>query len=419
MRDHELVERGAGGHQDRRRRIRAPPGPTCLLPQRGDRARVAGQHGDVEVPDVDAELQRVGRHHAERLARAQPPLDGAAPVRQVAAAIAAHDPGVAGGAIGHTLLDRRQQDFRRQPALREDDRRHLGPEQADGELGRLAEVGRPDPQLGIDDGRVVAHEGLVAGRRPALGDLLDRLAGDATGQLAGVGDGRRGHDELGRRSVVRTDALEPAQDVGEVRAEDAAIGVQLVDDDVAQVLEQRRPLRVVGQDPRVEHVGVRQHQVGPGPHRAAGVLRRVAVVGEHAHLGHRLRQRLQLRELVLGQRLGREQIEDAGFRTLDERLQDRQVVAERLARRRRRDHHDVAAGLDQLPHARLVAEQLLDAARAQGLGDARVERRGKRRQHGGARGEVTGGGDAAPGRGGDQQIVQDLAEHRGDCIMKA
>ena len=220
-------------------------------------------------------------------------------------------------------------------------------------------------------------------------------------------------------AVVRADALQPAQDIGQVRPEHAAIGVQLVDDDVAKVLEQRRPLRVVGQDPRVEHVGIGQHQVGPGPDRAAGVLRRVAVVGEHAHLGHRLRQRLQLCELVLGQRLGREQVEDAGLRTLDERLQRRQVVAERLARRRRRDHHDVAAGLDQLPHAGLVAEQLLDAARAQCLGDARIERGGERRQHGRARGKVTGGGDATPGRGGDQQIVQDLAEHRGDCIMKA
>ena len=51
----------------------AAPGAARLLPQRGDRARIAGQHGDVEVTDVDAELERVGRHDAEHLARRAAP----------------------------------------------------------------------------------------------------------------------------------------------------------------------------------------------------------------------------------------------------------------------------------------------------------------------------------------------------------
>ena len=88
-----------------------------------------------------------------------------------------------------------------------------------------------------------------------------------------------------------------------MRAEDAAVRVQLVDHDVAEVLEERRPLRVMRQDPRVQHVGIRQHEIRARPHRAARVLRRVAVVGEHPHLGQLPGELLQLGELVLGQRL--------------------------------------------------------------------------------------------------------------------
>ena len=99
---------------------------------------------------------------------------------------------------------------------------------------------------------------------------------------------------------------EPAQaanDVGQMAAEHPAVGVQLVDDDVAEVLEEHGPLRVVRQDAGVEHVGVGQHEVGAGSYRAPRVLWRVPVVGEHAEIGQRLGQLLQLGQLILGQRL--------------------------------------------------------------------------------------------------------------------
>ena len=161
VRDHELIERRAGGHQDRGRRLRAAPRPAGLLPERGDRARIAGQHarrpGARCRPRARARWSRPRR--APRPTRSSRSTVRRA-VRQVAAAIAAHDAGVAGGAIGHALLDGRQQHLGRQPALGEDDRRDLGAQQADGELGRLAEVRRTDAQLGIDDRRVVAQERL-------------------------------------------------------------------------------------------------------------------------------------------------------------------------------------------------------------------------------------------------------------------
>ena len=68
-------------------------------------------------------------------------------------------------------------------------------------------------------------------------------------------------------------------------AVDAAIIMQLVDDDVAQVLEALRPLGVMRQDAAVQHVGIGQHDVGALADRLAGILRRVAVVGERPDVG--------------------------------------------------------------------------------------------------------------------------------------
>ena len=79
--------------------------------------------------------------------------------------------------------------------------------------------------------------------------------------------------------------------------------------------------------------------------------------------GERLAHRLQLGELILRERLGRKQIQRAARRVLQDRVQDRRVVAERLARRRRRDDDDVAAGERVLDRLGLMRVELLDAAR--------------------------------------------------------
>ena len=287
MRGEELVHGRAAGDQHRRRGPAAPPRPARLLPQRGDGAGEAREHGHVEVADVDAELERAGGHHAEHVARAQPLLDFAAAKREVAAPIAADDAGVARPVL-HQPLDGGQQHLGGQPALGEHDGGDLLPEEAAGELGRLPQIRRADAELRIHHRRVVADEDLVARGRAVFRQLGHRLAGEASGKLAGIGDGGGGHDELRRGAVVAADPLEAPEHVGEVAAEHAAVRVQLVDHDVAEVLEEVHPLGVVGQDPRVEHVRIGEDEVGPGAHRAPRVLRRVPVVREHAEVGQAL-----------------------------------------------------------------------------------------------------------------------------------
>ena len=133
-----------------------------------------------------------------------------------------------------------------------------------------------------------------------------------------------------------TDASKPAEHVRQMAAEDAAIGMELVDDDVPEVLEQLRPSRMVRQDARMNHVRVREHHVRPSANRPTRILRRIAVVREDAdtRLARALedrRQLVQLGELVLGERLGGKQVHRSGRRISEDGIQDRHVVAERLA----------------------------------------------------------------------------------------
>ena len=94
----ELIDRRAARDEHGRRSRRAPAGAAGALPGRGDRAGIAGHHRDVERADVDAELERVGGNDGAHLTLAQPALDFAAAIRQVAATIAAdrHRPRPAG-----------------------------------------------------------------------------------------------------------------------------------------------------------------------------------------------------------------------------------------------------------------------------------------------------------------------------------
>ena len=126
-------------------------------------------------------------------------------------------------------------------------------------------------------------------------------------------------------------------------AVDAAIVVQLINDEVAQILEAFRPPGVVRQNPAVQHVGIGQHDIGALANRLARVLRRVAVVGEGADVGaHGIDGGLELVKLILGQRLGRKQVHGSRIRIPQQPVQHRQVVAKRLAARGRSDNHDIS-----------------------------------------------------------------------------
>ncbi len=94
----------------------------------------------------------------------------------------------------------------------------------------------------------------------------------------------------------------------------------------------------------MEHVGVGHDDVGPGPDGLARVLGGVPVVGESSDVGTEgLHCGVELGELVLGQGLRREEVEGSGVRVLEDSVEDRKVVAQRLSRSRRGHHHRAAS----------------------------------------------------------------------------
>jgi hypothetical protein len=104
---------------------------------------------------------------------------------------------------------------------------------------------------------------------------------------------------------------------------------------------------------------------------------------------------VQLGELILRERLGREKVQRAAGRIPQDRAQDGRVVAERLARCGRRRDDDVAAMEGMIDGHRLVRIQLLDSALRQHLPQPRLDRFRKRRVLGGPGGETPHGRNPA------------------------
>ena len=160
----------------------------------------------------------------------------------------------------------------------------------------------------------------------------------------------------GLGAVEAGDPAQPAQHVGDVGAEHAAVGVRLVDDHPAEAGEEVAPALVVGQDADVEHVGVGEDQVRAAADRRAVLARGVAVVDRVA----------KLRQAELGRAFapgpgrapwsGRGRARGAvGSR--DEPVEHRQVEGQRLARRG-------AAGDDHVARARRLERLEPGASRA-------------------------------------------------------
>ena len=106
----------------------------------------------------------------------------------------------------------------------------------------------------------------------------------------------------------------------------------------------------------LQHVRVGDHDLACLADDGPDGRRRVAVVDgrREVHAGQ-AGQLAELRELVLAERLGGEEVQRPCRGVLRDGLQDGQVVAERLARRRGRHDGHVLAGAQRLQGLRLVA----------------------------------------------------------------
>ena len=344
----------------------APTGSAPLLPQRGHGSGEADRDHAIEQADVDPELERVRRGDAQQLAFEQPPLDLAPLLGRVARAIG-RERGVVAQAIGSETVDQ----LRGAAALGEAERAQAARDQVGHQLRGLAERAGAQAELLVGERWVPERHGALGSRRGVAADHRCLGPDQACAQLTGVGDRRRGEQELRFRSVDPGKPPQPPQDVRHVRAEDAAIDMCLVHDHVGEVREHVSPAVMVRQHAHVKHVRVRQDQVGPLAHLPAALRGRIAVVDRRAELWQpEGRERPQL---ILGQRLRRVEVERPLLRLPRERIQHGQVERKGLAARRARGDDQVLASLRRLPGRRLVGVERVDPLCSQSLSHAWVQ----------------------------------------------
>ena len=167
------------------RRAATPPGPPPSGSPAARRGRPAARSRrscpgspparDVERADVDAQLERVGGDHAAHGPLAQPLLDLAPPLRQVAAAVAAdrrpprparRRSAPSGSVVRISVASRL---WRRRSSAGAVFRNSSATARAS------RDVRPPDAELPVHHRRVDEHEVLLAARRAALGHQLERL----------------------------------------------------------------------------------------------------------------------------------------------------------------------------------------------------------------------------------------------------
>ena len=276
------------------------------MPGGGNRAGVAGKNRRIEAADIHTQLQGIRRHHTQNLSLPQTPLDFAPLAGKVTSPVGANGIVLCGAAC-KIFLQVFGQNFRPQPRVGEDDGLQSSPQKDLRQPAGFVQVGAANSELRVDDRRIVEKEMLFARRRSVLIHQDNFAFEDLAGQLRGIGDGRRRADKLKSGAVEGGNASQPPEDVAQVAAEYATVGMELVDDHVAKILKKLRPFRMVRQYAGVKHVRVGDDQVSPRTNGFAGVLRGIAVVGEGANVGlQRIPQAVDFRQLILREGLGGE-----------------------------------------------------------------------------------------------------------------
>ena len=248
-----------------------------------------------------------------------------------------------------------------------------GGDEARHELGGLDVRRRARAGRGVEQRPLPQREAAFALRGAVVVDEAHRRAEHRRRELGRVPDGGAGEAERGIAAVVRAHAPEPTEHVGEVTAEDAARRVQLVDHDVPQPHQERGPPLMEREDALMDHLRVGQHHRGVLAGPGAVVGWGVTVVGDGAQSGDE--PAAQRSQLVLGEGLGGEDQQRGVLRAAHRGVDDRELVAERLARRGAgRDHH-VLPRREQVDRRRLVRVELVHPTAREARVDIGMERR--------------------------------------------
>ena len=329
-----------------RARCVAPPGAAPHLAQRRDGAREGHAQRRVEVADVDAELERVGGHDREQLALGQPPLD-LAPLRRRVAGAVGRDPLGEVGAAGVLEAQAREalDQLHAAARLQEADRAHLALHQR----RRAGSPPRPAPTRACPSFSSTSGGFHIAIWRSARGAPSRSTSshlepGQPLGELGGVGD-RRAREHEARLGCRRRAPAAAAGAGRSPRASRTRRGRRAPRPPrPRRGWPARRPTSGgSGSTPTCSMSGfvrIRFERCADrrGAPRAACRRRRSRGAGSVPPSAR------EPARLVLGERLGRVEVEGAGRQVARERVEHGQVEGERLAARGPRGDDRVARG---------------------------------------------------------------------------
>ena len=411
------------GRRGRRRppatpRRERPARPACCHSE-ASVPGIAGQHDRVQAGDVEPELQGVGGGHARaarpdgqrRLQRA--PLLGqvARRGRRRSARTSSSSAGL--GQVPRTRRARSNSAPRRErtkASVRAPSTTRSASSRAASAPAARRTGASCSPRSAVSGGSHSANVRAPCGEASSV-TAVDRQPDSRDADAAGSATVAEASTKTGVGAVRRAHPPQPAQHLRDVRAEQPAVGVALVDDHVAQPAQERRPPRVRRQDPAVQHVRVGQHPVGVRAHPVALLERGVAVEG-----GRRARRAAPARAArAAGRRpapwsaTGRA---PAARSSVEQRGQRGQLVGQRLARRGAGGQHHRRPRVGELGGLGLVRPRrgrppCRPAASRSGAGtQSGQSTRAARRGPGCVSTCVTG---RLAGRHAEQQAVQEVA----------
>src|ERR1019366_5784599 len=167
----ELVERRRGRNEHRAGCPAAPRTPGTL-PSGSNRTRITRHHTSVQRPNIDPQLQCIRGHDSADSAFAQPTFNLAPFPRQVAPAIAADRFRLA-RLWRIRLLQIREQDFRVQSTIGEDNRLQLACKQFFSYPCGFIDIAASNAKVAVDHRRIVENEKFFPSRRAILFDYVD------------------------------------------------------------------------------------------------------------------------------------------------------------------------------------------------------------------------------------------------------
>ena len=246
----ELVERVLA-RDVHRQPAAAPAGAAPLLAQRGDgageRHATAASSAPMSMPSSSASVVTT----ASSSPSVEPALQLAPLGRGVAGAVGGDAVGQLGGTLPEVLLDVAGDQLHGAAGLDEADRPRALLDELGDHVGGLGQDGAPRAQRLVEE-RGVPDRDAAGALRATPSSIHEREvveAGEALGQLDGIGDRRRGEQEARLRPVGRGDPAQAAQHVADMGAEHPAVDVRLVDHDGGEIGEQLAPRPWLGRIP--------------------------------------------------------------------------------------------------------------------------------------------------------------------------